>query len=41
MGFVPPARRLLRAEDLADSRYYEPLEVEDLAKAAGPSKANI
>lgn len=41
MAFVPPARHLLRAKDLADSRFYEPLEVEDLAKAAGLSKAHF
>lgn len=41
MALVPPARHLLRAKDLADSRYFEPLEVEDLAKAAGLSKAHF
>lgn len=41
MAYVPPARHLLRAKDLADSRYYEPLEVDDLAKAAGLSKAHF
>ena len=41
MAFVPPARHLLRAKDLADSRYYEPLEVDDLARAAGLSKAHF
>jgi AraC-like DNA-binding protein len=41
MAFVPPARHLVRAKDLADSRYSEPLEVEDLAKAAGLSKAHF
>lgn len=41
MAFVPPARHLLRAKDLADARYAEPLEVEDLAKAAGLSKAHF
>ncbi len=34
--FVPPARHLLRAKDLADARYFEPLGVDDLARAAGP-----
>ena len=29
--FVPPARHLLRAKDLADARYFEPLGVDDLA----------
>jgi AraC-like DNA-binding protein len=41
MAFVPPARHLLRAKDLADARYFEPLEVEDLAAAAGLSKAHF
>src|SRR3954453_11849464 len=38
MASVPPARHLLRAKDLADARYAEPLEVDDLASAAGLSK---
>jgi AraC-like DNA-binding protein len=41
VAFVPPARHLLRAKDLADARYFEPLEVDDLAKAAGLSKAHF
>lgn len=41
MAHVPPARHLLRAKDLADVRYFEPLEVEDLARAAGLSKAHF
>src|SRR4051812_21634958 len=41
MAFVPPARLLLRAKDLADARFFEPLEVDDLAKAAGLSKAHF
>ena len=41
MAFVPPARHLLRAKDLADARYSESLEVEDLAQAAGLSKAHF
>ena len=32
MAFAPPARHLLRAKDLADARYFEPLGVEDLAR---------
>jgi AraC-like DNA-binding protein len=40
-GFVPPARHLLRAKDLADARYFEPLGVEDLARAAGLSRAHF
>src|SRR4029077_14650681 len=41
MAFVPPARHLLRARDLADARYAEPLDVEDLARAAGLSRAHF
>ena len=41
MAFVPPARHLLRAKDLADARYFEPLGVEDLAGAAGLSRAHF
>jgi AraC-like DNA-binding protein len=41
MAFVPLARHLLRAKDLADARYFEPLGVEDLAKAAGLSRAHF
>ena len=35
MAFVPPARHLLRAKDLADARYFEPLGVDDLAAPPG------
>jgi AraC-like DNA-binding protein len=41
MAFAPPARHLLRAKDLADSRYAEPLGVDDMAAAAGLSKAHF
>jgi AraC-like DNA-binding protein len=41
MAYVPPARHLLRAKDLADSRYFEPLRVDDLARAAGLSRAHF
>ena len=41
MAFVPPARHLLRAKDLADGRYFEPLDVDDLARAAGLSRAHF
>ena len=41
MAFVPPARHLQRAKDLADAHYTEPLEVDDLARAAGLSKAHF
>jgi AraC-like DNA-binding protein len=40
-AFVPPARHLLRARDLADARYFEPLGVNDLAGAAGLSRAHF
>jgi AraC-like DNA-binding protein len=39
--FVPPARHLLRARDLADARYFEPLDVDDMARAAGLSRAHF
>jgi AraC-like DNA-binding protein len=39
--FVPPARHLLRAKDLADARYAEPLGVDDMARAAGLSRAHF
>ena len=41
MAFVPPARHLLRAKDLADARYSEPLDVDDMARAAGLSRAHF
>ncbi|MFN8018355.1 MAG: helix-turn-helix transcriptional regulator [Acidimicrobiales bacterium] len=36
-----PARHLLRAKDLADVRYADPLTVADLARAAGLSSAHF
>src|SRR5260370_7707876 len=41
MHFVPPERPLLRARDLVDARYAEPLDVADLARAAGLSRAHF
>src|SRR5881398_3128310 len=41
MAFVPPDRHLLRAKDLADARYFDPLDVDDLAGAAGLSRAHF
>jgi AraC-like DNA-binding protein len=41
MAFAPPARHLLRAKDLADGRYAKPLAVDDLARAAGLSRAHF
>jgi AraC-like DNA-binding protein len=38
---VHPARHLLRAKDLADARYREPLDVPALAKAAHLSPAHF
>lgn len=41
MPHVPPTRYLLRAKDLADARYADPLTVADLARAAGLSPAHF
>ncbi|MGI8802947.1 MAG: helix-turn-helix domain-containing protein [Solirubrobacteraceae bacterium] len=41
MAPVPTARHLLRARDLADARYFERLDVDDLAGAAGLSRAHF
>src|ERR671930_1346150 len=41
MVIVPPVRHLPRAKDLADARYFEPLGVDDLACAAGLSRAHF
>ena len=41
MAEAHPARHLLRAKDLADTRYAEPLTVADLARAAGLSPAHF
>jgi AraC-like DNA-binding protein len=41
MRLVPPERHLLRARDLVDARYHQPLRVDDLANAAGLSKAHF
>src|SRR3954447_16989472 len=41
MAYAPPARHLLRARDLADARYAERLDVDDLARAAGLSRAHF
>ena len=38
---VPPARHLLRAKDLVDARYREPLDVPALARAAHLSVAHF
>src|SRR5213075_488646 len=41
MVFHLTVRHLLRARDLADARYSEPLTVDDLAGAAGLSRAHF
>ncbi len=41
MSSLPSARHLLRAKDLADARYSEPMGVADLARAAGLSQAHF
>jgi AraC-like DNA-binding protein len=38
---LPPARYLMRAKDLADARYAEPITVDDLAAAASLSRAHF
>src|SRR6476659_7742055 len=41
MAFVPSVRHLLRAKDLADARYFDPIGVDDMARAAGASRAHF
>src|SRR3954468_497857 len=41
MAFAPPARHLLKAKDLADARYAEPLGVDDMAAVARLSRAHF
>ena len=41
VSHVPPARHLLRAKDLVDARYREPLDVKALAKVAHLSPAHF
>ncbi len=41
MSQVPRARYLLRAKDFVDAHYAEPITVEDLAAAAGLSRAHF
>jgi AraC-like DNA-binding protein len=41
MAYVSPARHLMKAKDLADLRYSEPLGVDDMAAAAGLSRAHF
>jgi AraC-like DNA-binding protein len=41
MAFVPPDRHLLRAKDLADARYADAIGVDEMAQAAGLSRAHF
>lgn len=41
MAPLPLSRHLVRAKDLADSRFAEPLTVDDLAAAAGLSRSHF
>ncbi len=41
VAHVPADRHLLRAKDLVDARYADPLTVDDLAAAAGLSRAHF
>jgi AraC-like DNA-binding protein len=41
VAFVPPARHLLRGKDLADARYSDQIDVDDMAGAAGLSRAHF
>lgn len=41
MAFPPPARHLLRAKDLVDARYFEPIDVDQMARTAGLSRAHF
>ena len=39
--YAHPARHLLRAKDLADARYFEPITVEEMARTVGLSRAHF
>ena len=41
MAFLPPARHLVRAKDLVDARYAEPLNVDSMARVTGLSRAHF
>jgi AraC-like DNA-binding protein len=41
MAYAPPARHLLRAKDLADARYAKAIGVDEMAAAAGLSRAHF
>jgi hypothetical protein len=41
MVYAPPARHLLRAKDLADARFFEPLDVDDNRWSDESERINI
>jgi AraC-like DNA-binding protein len=41
MAYAPPARHLLRGKDLADAQYAKPIGVDEMAAAAGLSRAHF
>jgi AraC-like DNA-binding protein len=41
MAYAPSARHLLRARDLADARFFEPIGVDAMARAASMSRAHF
>jgi AraC-like DNA-binding protein len=41
MAYLPPARHLVRAKDLADARYADRVSVASMARAAGLSPAHF
>jgi AraC-like DNA-binding protein len=41
VAFVPTARHVLRGKDLADARYSQRIDVDDMAAAAGLSRAHF
>jgi AraC-like DNA-binding protein len=41
MPYAPPARHLLRAKNLSDARFFEHVDVDDMAAAAGLSRAHF
>ena len=41
MTYSAPGRHLVRAKDLADARYFEAVGVDDMARAAGLSRAHF
>lgn len=41
MAHAPLVRHLQRAKDLADARFFDPIDVDDMAAAAGLSRAHF